>query len=69
MTGDGVNPGAVTGRALARFGRVDPFRFALGQQLVFQHGTTVSISGALQFLVPDFAEPAAFLTLAVRRVE
>ena len=52
-----------------RFGRIDPFRFALGPKLIFQNRVTGFFGGGLKLLVPDFAKPAAFLARAVRRIE
>ena len=58
---DRVQARAVAPRTFVRFIFVDPFRFALGRKFVFQNRIAVVAFARLQILVPDFAEPAAFL--------
>src|SRR4029077_3571028 len=65
----GVQRGAVTTRAFARFAFLDPFGFALGGELGFQNRFTVWAGGGLQILIPNFAESAAFFARAVRRIK
>ena len=64
-----VQARAATARAFARFAFLDPFRFALRCEFVFENRFAVAVGGCLQILVPDFAEPAAFFARAVRRIE
>src|SRR5580704_2944848 len=63
---DGVQTRAVTTWTFTRVGGFDPFRFPLGSKFVFQNGVACFLSRSLEFLVPDFAESAAFLAGAVR---
>src|SRR4030081_2084835 len=69
MTRDRVQARAVTTRTLLRFAFIDPLRLAFGGEFIFQNRIAVVFCAGLQFAVPDFAEPAAFLTCAMRRVE
>ena len=69
MSRDRIQTRTVTARTFMRFGRIDPFRFALGPKLIFQNRVTGFFGGGLKLLVPDFAKPAAFLARAVRRIE
>src|SRR5439155_1281676 len=69
MSRDRIQTRTVTARTFMRFGRIDPLRFALGRQLVLQTRIAVVVRASLKFLVPDFAEAAAFFACAVWRIE
>src|SRR5262245_49607368 len=64
-----VQARAVTAWTLARFAFVDPLGFAFGGQLVFQNRFAIAACPCLQILVPNSAEPSAFFTHAMRRIE
>src|ERR1700730_12264641 len=64
-----VQARAVAAWTFVRFGRIDPFRFALGPELILQNRIAALFGGGLKFLVPDFTESAAFFARAVRRIE
>ena len=66
VTRDFVDARTMTTRTFVGFGRVNPFRFALSPQLVFQNRIAGLLSPRLKFLVPDFAEAAAFFARAMR---
>src|ERR1700738_2769970 len=69
MPRDRVQTRAVTTRAFLRFVFVDPLRLAFGGKFIFQNRIAVVFRAGLKFAVPDCADPAAFLTRAMRRIE
>ena len=66
MARHGVQSRAVTTWAFARFAFLDPFGFALGDELGFQNRFTVAVRTGLQILVPNFTESAAFFAQPMR---
>ena len=69
MTRDRIQTRALAGRADLRFTFLDPFRFTLRGQLVFEDLFAIVAFANLERLVPDFAEAAAFYAGPVRRIE
>src|SRR6516225_8226161 len=65
MTRLRVQTRTVTAWTFARFAFVDPFGFAFGSQFVFQNRFAIAVRSRLQIVVPNFAEPAAFLAHAM----
>jgi hypothetical protein len=66
---DRVEARTATRRTRYRFFFVNPFGLAFGRQLVLENGVTRIFVSSLLGLVPDFAEPAAFLARTMRRVK
>src|SRR4029079_13592733 len=69
VTRDRIQTRALAGRADLRFTFLDPFRFTLRGQLVFEDCVGIVAFANLERLVPDFAEAAAFYAGPVRRIE
>ena len=66
MTRDRIQTGAVASRARHRFSLIDPFRFPLRRQFVFQDGIAGILRAGLLRAIPNLAEAAALLAGAVR---
>ena len=66
---DRIQARPVAGRAWHRFLFIDPFRFPLRRQFVFQNRIAGILRARLLGAIPNFAETAAFLAGAVRRIE
>src|SRR5215475_9352655 len=69
MTRLGVQTRALTTWPFARFALVDPFGFAFGGQFAFQYRFAIAAPARLQIVIPNFAEPAAFLAHSMGRIK